>query len=145
MDTQALIDQLTALPDVEAQRRLIEEHVDLLDEEVANALNYTPQGGEVVVTTGAEVKEGWIWATVTVTDTGIGVPAEELPYIFESFFRGEEPRLKQIPGTGLGLAIVKEIVELHGGHVTVESPATVLQTGEGSVGSAFTVWLPLAG
>ena len=81
MDTQALIDQLTALPDVEAQRRLIEEHVDLLDEEVANALNYTPQGGEVVVTTGAEVKEGWIWATVTVTDTGIGVPAEELPYI----------------------------------------------------------------
>lgn len=71
-----------------------------------------------------------------VADTGMGIPEEELPHIFERFFRGEKPRRMQVPGTGLGLAIVKEIVELHGGRVTVES-----RVGEGTT---FTVWLPLA-
>jgi signal transduction histidine kinase len=71
---------------------------------------------------------------VTVSDTGMGIPEEELPYIFDRFFRGEEPRTMQISGTGLGLAILKEIVELHGGRVTVES--------EVDRGSSFTVWLP---
>ncbi len=66
----------------------------------------------------------------------MGIPADELPHIFERFFRGAKPRSMQISGTGLGLAIVKEIVELHGGWVTVES--------EVGVGAAFTVWLPLA-
>jgi signal transduction histidine kinase len=67
----------------------------------------------------------------------MGIPHEELPHIFDRFFRGEKPRTMQISGTGLGLAIVKEIVELHGGRVTVES--------EVGKGSSFTVWLPLAG
>jgi signal transduction histidine kinase len=71
---------------------------------------------------------------VTVADTGIGIPEEELPYIFDRFFRGEKPRTMQVSGTGLGLAILKEIVELHGGRVTVKS--------EVDEGSTFTVWLP---
>ena len=65
----------------------------------------------------------------------MGIPEEELPYVFERFFRGEKPRAMQTSGTGLGLAIVKEIVELHGGRVTVESRV--------DAGTTFTVWLPL--
>ena len=65
----------------------------------------------------------------------MGISQEELPYIFERFFRGEGPRQMQVSGTGLGLAIAKEIVELHGGQVTVES--------QKDEGSTFTVWLPL--
>jgi len=103
---------------------------------VENAIYYTPEGGKVVVSTGKEEAEGRTWATATVADTGMGIPGEELPRIFERFFRGEEPRLMQISGTGLGLAIVQEIVKLHGGQVTVES-----QVGKRSV---FTVRLPLA-
>ena len=74
---------------------------------------------------------------MTVSDTGMGIPEDELPHVFERFFRGEKPRAMQLSGTGLGLAIVKEIVELHGGRVTVESQV--------DVGTIFTVWLPLAG
>ena len=72
--------------------------------------------------------------TITVEDTGIGIPEDELPYIFDRFFRGEKPQMMQVSGTGLGLAILKEIVELHGGQVTVESTV--------DEGSSFTVWLP---
>ncbi len=113
-----------------------ERLMQVLNNLVENAVRYTPEGGKVVVSTGKEEAEGQVWATVTVTDTGIGIPEEELPHIFDRFFRGKEPRRMQVPGSGLGLAIVKEIVELHGGRVTVES-----QVG---VGSTFTVWLPLA-
>ncbi len=108
----------------------------VLDNLVDNALLYTPEGGKVVVSTGTEEAEERTWATVTVVDSGMGVPEEDLPHLFERFFRGEEPRSMQISGTGLGLAIVKGVVELHGGRVMAES--------EEGVGSTFTVWLPLA-
>jgi signal transduction histidine kinase len=101
---------------------------------MSNAIRYTPGGGTITVSAGTKVADGRSWATVTVSDTGMGIPEEELPYIFDRFFRGEEPRTMQISGTGLGLAILKEIVELHGGRVTVES--------EVDRGSSFTVWLP---
>ena len=113
-----------------------ERMIQVLNNLVANAIQYTPQGGRVVVSTGKWEAEGRTWATTSVADTGIGIPAEELSHVFERFFRGEGPRQMQVPGTGLGLAIVREIVELHGGRVTVES-----QVGEGTT---FTVWLPLA-
>ncbi len=103
---------------------------------VRNSLQYTPSGGRVEVSTGEKELEGRRWATVAVTDTGIGIPKDELPYIFDRFFRGERPRQMQIPGTGLGLSIVKEIVDRHGGRITVES--------EEGKGTRFTVWLPLA-
>ncbi len=103
---------------------------------VRNALQYTPSGGRIEVSTGEEEREGHRWAVFTVADTGIGIPREELPYIFDRFFRGERPRQMQIPGSGLGLSIVKEIVDRHGGRVTVES--------EEGKGTRFTVWLPMA-
>ncbi|MGD2147336.1 MAG: HAMP domain-containing sensor histidine kinase, partial [Anaerolineae bacterium] len=102
---------------------------------MSNAIRYTLAGGEITVETGIQYAEGRSWATVTVSDTGIGIPADELPHVFDRFFRGEEPRTMQISGTGLGLAILKEIVELHGGQVTVESQV--------DQGSSFRVWLPL--
>jgi signal transduction histidine kinase len=110
--------------------------VQVLINLVTNAIQYTPEGGRVVVSTARERADGRDWAIVTVKDTGIGIAEGELPHIFERFFRGERPSAMQIPGTGLGLAIAKEIVDLHGGRITVESQV--------DVGSAFTVWLPLA-
>lgn len=101
-----------------------------------NATRYTPEGGEIVISTAKEKAKGRLWATVAVADTGMGIPEEELPYVFDRFFRGKKPRLMQTPGTGLGLAIAKQIVELHGGRMTVKSQV--------NVGSTFTVWLPLA-
>jgi len=103
---------------------------------VENGIRHTPEGGRVTLSTAKQEADGRAWATVTIADTGMGIPGEELPHIFERFFRGAKPREMQLSGTGLGLSIVKEIVELHGGWVTVES--------EEGVGSTFVVWLPLA-
>jgi len=116
---------------VDAQRM-----TQVLDNLINNAIRYTSEGGSIVVSTGKTKARGREWATVSVADTGMGIPEDEQPHVFERFFRGEKPRTLQISGTGLGLAIVKEIVELHGGQVTVES--------EVNEGSRFTVWLPLA-
>ncbi|MFL7790842.1 MAG: PAS domain S-box protein [Anaerolineae bacterium] len=102
---------------------------------VANAIQYTPRGGNITISTAEKEMDGRMLATITVTDTGMGIAEEELPHIFERFFRGEQPRSMQVPGTGLGLAIVKDIVELHGGQVTVKS--------ELDIGTSFTIWLPL--
>jgi two-component system phosphate regulon sensor histidine kinase PhoR len=103
---------------------------------MGDAIRYTPEGGRVVISTGTEEAEEPVWATVTVSDTGKGILVEDLPYVFERFFREEEPHSVRASETGLRLMIVKGIVELHGGHVTVES-------GRG-MGSTFTIWLPLA-
>jgi two-component system phosphate regulon sensor histidine kinase PhoR len=100
-----------------------------------DAIRYTPEGGRVVISTGTEKAEEPAWATVTVSDTGKGILVEDLPYVFERFFREEEPRSVRAAETGLRLMIVKGIVELHGGRVAVES--------EGGLGSAFTIRLPL--
>jgi two-component system sensor histidine kinase ResE len=70
-----------------------------------------------------------------VEDTGKGIEPEDLPYVFERFYRGQGVGSSTLTGTGLGLALVKEIVDLHGGGIRVES-----ELGEGST---FTVWLPL--
>jgi PAS domain S-box-containing protein len=95
---------------------------------LSNAIKYSPQGGQVEFRVAME--EG---ATVLrVSDQGIGIPAEEIGHLFESFHRASN--VGDIQGTGLGLAIVKNAVEVHGGTITVES-----QVGEGTV---FTVRLP---
>jgi signal transduction histidine kinase len=84
---------------------------------VSNALQYTPSGGTVEVSA---------WATtggvqVQVCDTGDGIAAEDLPHIFEQFYRGEKSRSRATGGAGLGLAIAKGIIEAHGGHIGVKS------------------------
>jgi signal transduction histidine kinase len=108
----------------------------VLDNLISNAIRYTLEDGEVTVSTGKAKTANGTWATMTVSDDGIGIPEQEMDHIFDRFFRGEKPRSMQIPGTGLGLAIVKEIVELHEGQITVKSKP--------KEGSSFTVWLPTA-
>ncbi len=103
-----------------------------------NALYYTLAEGRVTVSTAIQEAEDRLWATVTVKDTGIGIPEDELPHIFERFFRGTQSQMMQ-PGTGLGLSIVQAIMALHGGHVTIES---LSDTESEASGSTFTVWLP---
>jgi PAS domain S-box-containing protein len=109
--------------------------VQVVNNLVENAINYTLEGGDIAISTERRIKDNRYWGTVTVKDTGMGIPVHELDHLFERFFRGGEPQDLRIQGSGLGLAIVKEIVELHGGDVTVGS-----QVG---IGSTFTVWMPL--
>ncbi|GAB4572663.1 MAG: hypothetical protein Kow0077_12670 [Anaerolineae bacterium] len=84
---------------------------------VSNALNYTPEGGMITIQT--TLADGNV--TLCVQDTGIGIEEDELPHIFERFYRSVAAKQADIQGTGLGLAIVKEIVQAHGGAVSVES------------------------
>jgi two-component system phosphate regulon sensor histidine kinase PhoR len=97
-----------------------------------NALIYTPQGGTVRVHTTRNHIGNTV--VVTVADNGIGIPENDLPRVFERFYRVDKARSRVQGGTGLGLAIVKHIVENHGGHVKVES--------ESGKGTTFTVTLP---
>ena len=102
----------------------------VLDNLVANAVKFTPEGGSVTVRAVSEEDA----VVVTVTDTGVGIPAEEQRRLFERFFRASTATERQIPGTGLGLAIVKAIVEAHGGDVSVVSGV--------DLGTTFRVRLP---
>jgi two-component system phosphate regulon sensor histidine kinase PhoR len=97
-----------------------------------NAVKYTRPGGSVTVRGRLDNQEG----VVEVADTGIGIPAESLPRIFDRFYRVDKSRSREMGGTGLGLSICKALVETHGGRIEAES---VL--GEGST---FRVVLPLA-
>jgi two-component system phosphate regulon sensor histidine kinase PhoR len=84
---------------------------------IDNALKYTPKGAQIEVTTRLHENE----VEVRVQDNGTGIPAEDLPHIFERFYRVDKGRSREKGGTGLGLSIVKHIVQLHGGKVRVES------------------------
>jgi len=121
---------LTDLPtrlDVTANHDQIEQVlVNLLD----NAIKYTPANGEVRL---AAEKSGGVFV-VRVKDTGIGIMPEDVPRIFERFYRVDKARSRRSGGTGLGLSIVKHIVEAHGGHVRVDS--------EINRGSVFSFTLP---
>jgi len=101
---------------------------------VGNAINYTPAGGEVLVSLGKEQNQ----ARLTVSDTGPGISPEDLPHVFERFYRGEKSRTrsKDGKGFGLGLSIAYWIVRNHEGRIEVDSKV-------GS-GTTFAIWLPLA-
>jgi signal transduction histidine kinase len=100
---------------LEADRQSLEKLAVILLE---NAVKYTPTGGRVSVTTSADRGQ----AILTVRDTGIGIAAEDLPHIFDRFYRVDQSRSKtQTPGFGLGLSIAKKIVDEHGGTVSVDS------------------------
>ena len=120
--------QIDPLPSMVADAdRLAQVFTNLLD----NALKHTPAGGTVTLT--AQLSGGA--AVVSVTDTGSGIPAEDLPRIFERFYRIDKSRAAG-RGYGLGLAITKEIIQAHGGTITAESVV--------GLGAKFTVKLPLA-
>jgi signal transduction histidine kinase len=97
---------------------------------ISNAIKYTPEGGKAWVNLGEE--GGFVKAIVS--DTGIGIKKEDLPRIFDKFYRVKTIETRQIVGTGLGLSIVKSIVDAHLGSITVES--------EEGGGTTFTVFFP---
>jgi signal transduction histidine kinase len=104
---------------------------------VEDAILYTPAGGQVIVANGQENVKGQVWATVAVSNTGEEIPAEDMPRIFDRLFRegNREPLSERVRKTGLRLMVAKQVVELHGGRVTVENRE--------DVGVTFTIWLPL--
>jgi signal transduction histidine kinase len=118
------------LPLIPADPQSMEELVSNL---LSNAINYSPNGGEIVVS--AALKGDFL--EVCVSDAGVGIAPEEIPKIFDKFYRVKDPRTRHVRGTGLGLAIVKAIVDSHGGSVEVDSKP-------GS-GTAFRVLLPALG
>jgi two-component system sensor histidine kinase BaeS len=98
---------------------------------VSNALRYTPPGGRVTVRAAADADE----VVFEVVDTGTGIPHEDLPFVFDRFWRADKSRTRETGGSGLGLAIVRHLVTAHGGTVAVSSPA----------GAVFTLRLPRSG
>ena len=103
------------LPQITADRGRIEQVVINI---LSNAIKYTPDGGQIDITLTQRAKKTLI---LTVADNGIGIPEEDLDHLFERFYRVEKSRTQDAGGTGLGLAIAKELVEAHGGTISISS------------------------
>jgi PAS domain S-box-containing protein len=125
-ELRAANDRLTADP-----ARLQQVFWNLL----RNAVKFTPEGGEVIVSTRNAEQNGHL--LVEVMDTGVGIPAEILPRVFDAFEQGDARMTRQFGGLGLGLAIAKAVVEMHGGTITAASDGR-------DRGSTFTVRLDVA-
>jgi signal transduction histidine kinase len=115
-------DQALVAGDVERLRQLLLNLVD-------NALKYTPDGGQIIL----DLRRSDGWVNIQVIDSGMGIAPEDLPHIFERFYRADRSRRRRA-GSGLGLSIGQWIAQAHGGRIEVRSAP-----GEGSI---FTVWLP---
>jgi signal transduction histidine kinase len=118
------VDQVSVLGDSDRLKQLMLNLVD-------NAIKYTPSGGTVNLSLSKQ--NGW--AHLSVSDSGIGIPPEDLPHIFDRFYRVDKARTRSQGGSGLGLAIAKWIVQAHGGGIQVNS-----RVGEGTT---VTVTLPI--
>jgi len=116
------------IPKIVADRDRIEQVVLNV---LSNSINYTPENGKITVYVGKVYSDVYI----KVADTGIGIPEEDIYRIFERFYRVDKARSREMGGTGLGLSIVKDIVELHGGHVSIKS--------DESKGTEVTITLPV--
>jgi nitrogen-specific signal transduction histidine kinase len=121
------------------ERRVSQVLVNLL----GNAIKFTPRGGQIRLSCArtapdaeAELPHGCAWTCIRVQDTGIGIPADRLPFVFEPFVQVDNQLTRVHQGSGLGLAISRRLARLMGGDLTVRS-------GEGS-GSVFSLWLPAA-
>jgi two-component system phosphate regulon sensor histidine kinase PhoR len=126
-DLQISVDLAPDLPPVLAD---VERMRQVITNLVHNAIKFTPPGGQVAIS--ATAGEGEV--VISVSDTGVGIPADDLPRIFERFYKAD--RARSGGGTGLGLAIAKHIVLAHGGRIWADS---VMR------GSTFYVALPSAG
>ena len=118
------------LPMIMGDRARIEQ---VLMNIVTNALKYTPDGGTIDMYGGRTGNDIW----VKITDTGIGIPQEDLARVFDRFYRVDKARSRESGGTGLGLSIAKEIVTLHSGSIVVDSKQ--------GTGTTVTVTLPIGG
>ncbi len=128
-DLSVCVDVPAVLPLVEADPQRVGQ---ILRNLLSNAIKHTPSDGEIRVSARPLQQE----VEVCVQDTGVGIAAEHLPYLFKRFYRADPSRARATGGTGLGLAIVEQLVHAHGGHVTVESGV--------ERGTRFTFTLPMA-
>ena len=120
------------LPEIAVDRdRILQVFYNIL----VNAIRYSPAKGSIKVSTDIVKKQEDTWLKVSFKDHGPGISAEDLPHVFDHFYRADKSRDRKSGGSGIGLAIVKQLVENHGGQVTVES---VLGTG-----CVFHVLLPV--
>lgn len=125
----AIAEQLAiAIHQTELMQTLTQEKQTL--EQLTNAIKFTPESGSVTLRLWVEDDT----AIFQVEDTGIDIPEEQLPLLFEKFQQLDTPYRRRYEGTGLGLALTKQLVELHRGRIEVESTV--------SIGSIFTVWIP---
>ncbi len=124
-----LVSQHGTLMKISADSGQIDE---VLNNLITNAVNYSPDGGEILVTASNMGEH----VGIQIKDQGVGIPREEIPRIFEKFYRVKNPRTRKVAGTGLGLSIVKGIIEAHHGSIQVES--------EMEKGTTFTILLPAA-
>jgi two-component system, OmpR family, sensor kinase len=118
------VDQVCVWGDVDRLKQLVLNLVD-------NSLKYTPAGGKVTIS----LEKNSNWARITVSDTGIGIPPEHVPHIFERFYRVDKARNRVQGGSGLGLSIARWIAQAHGGNIGV--------TSEVGQGTSFTISLPV--
>jgi two-component system sensor histidine kinase VicK len=119
---------LSEIPDIEADYGRLEQVILNI---LGNAIKYTPQEGKITVYVGKIRKDVYF----KVADSGIGIPENDLPRVFERFYRVDKARSREMGGTGLGLAIARDIVEAHSGVINISS-----QLG---VGTEVTVRLPI--
>ncbi|KAA3664122.1 MAG: PAS domain-containing sensor histidine kinase [Chloroflexi bacterium] len=122
------------LPNIDGDMMQLGQVLGIL---LTNALNYSSGGGKVVVRTTLMVKDDQPWVTCSVSDSGPGISAADMPKLFNRFFRGEVGQCSETPGTGLGLSIAKTIVDRHHGYIKVESD------GIPGNGTTMTIWLPV--
>ncbi|OIJ21886.1 cell wall metabolism sensor histidine kinase WalK [Anaerobacillus alkalidiazotrophicus] len=104
--------------------------IQVLDNILSNAIKYSPEGGEITISLKENEKE----LSISVNDEGVGIPAENLPQVFDRFYRVDKARSRKLGGTGLGLAIAKQIVSAHGGSISINS--------EWNIGTRITLTLP---
>jgi signal transduction histidine kinase len=105
---------------------------------IGNAIKYTGREGKILVTLYSDDKN----TCIKISDTGIGIPKNDIQNIFKDFYRASNIKEKMIEGAGLGLSIVKQIIERHGGKISVESPSELAS--ENKPGTCFTINIPLA-
>jgi signal transduction histidine kinase len=138
------------LPPVQANAKALRE---VLSNLIDNALKYTPAGGQIYIQVGTQrLKSEEVYQAIAISDTGAGIPPQDLEHIFERHYRGVQAE-SLIPGTGLGLAIAKELVEKMQGEIEVISPALSNWAAGGSPearaacaaesGTTVVVWLPV--
>ena len=116
------------LPKIHGDRARIEQ---VLMNIISNALKYTPDGGRIEIFSGTSDDDVW----VRIEDTGVGIPEDDLPRVFDRFYRVDKARSRESGGTGLGLSIAKEIVTKHGGDLAIRSTL--------GVGTSVTITLPI--
>lgn len=127
---QFILQMQAQIPDIRGDRARVEQ---VLMNMVSNALKYTHDGGKIVISVGFDDLHVWC----RVEDNGVGIPPEDVPHVFERFYRVDKARSRESGGTGLGLSIAHEIVLRHDGDIQLQS---VLEQG-----TQIQIWLPLHG